>query len=105
MPFLPFAVLGGITGFGAFTLGRSAQERRDTEASASQALTKPAISSEEPIGRSLSIDHIRLEFWGYALLGLINSEAGQRLTDQNQGPAQTTRRRYGLCNAIRTYSG
>ena len=46
--------------------------------------TKPAAVTEEPIARSLSIDFIRLEL-GYALLGLINSEAGQRLTDQIKG--------------------
>ena len=84
MPFLPFAVLGGITGFGAFALGKSAQERRDLADSENKALAKPAVAAEEPIGRSLSIDHIRLEL-GYALLGLINSEAGQRLTDQIKG--------------------
>ena len=40
--------------------------------------------AEEPIAKTLSIDLIRLEL-GYALLALINSEAGQRLTDQIKG--------------------
>ncbi len=36
---------------------------------------------EEPINAALQIDQLRLEL-GYGLLGLINSEKGQRLTDQ-----------------------
>jgi len=83
MPFLPFASLGGIAGFVAFTLMKQAKQTAaalDGETDK----TKPATVAEEPIARSLSIDLIRLEL-GYALLGLINSEAGQRLTDQIKG--------------------
>jgi len=83
MPFLPFAVLGGISGYGAYAMGRLAQERKDSKTAADTA-AKPAAIAEEPIARSLSIDLIRLEL-GYALLNLINSEAGQRLTDQIKG--------------------
>jgi flagellar biosynthesis protein FlhA len=83
MPFVPFAALGGISGYAAYALGRIHQERRSSK-EASETAAKPAAVSEEPISRSLSIDLIRLEL-GYALLNLINSEAGQRLTDQIKG--------------------
>jgi len=84
MPFLPFAVLGCITGFGAFTMARLQRERLDASSAAATAAANPPPLAEEPISRTLSIDLIRLEL-GYALLGLINSEAGQRLTDQIKG--------------------
>jgi len=86
MPFLPFATLGGLAGFVAFVASKNATERLAVEAKteAEAGGGKPAASAEEPISRSLSIDMVRLEL-GYALLGLINSEAGQRLTDQIKG--------------------
>ncbi|MDP9128227.1 MAG: flagellar biosynthesis protein FlhA, partial [Pseudomonadota bacterium] len=84
MPFIPFAALGGLAGFAAFTMTRKNQERLAIESGVALDKTKPAAVPEEPIARSLSIDLIRLEL-GYALLGLINSEAGQRLTDQIKG--------------------
>ncbi|HEU0117977.1 MAG TPA: flagellar biosynthesis protein FlhA [Alphaproteobacteria bacterium] len=83
MPFIPFAALGGISGFAAFAITKQVTERAAEEAGTSDK-AKPAAVAEEPIARSLSIDFIRLEL-GYALLGLINSEAGQRLTDQIKG--------------------
>ncbi len=84
MPFVPFAALGGIAGFGAYSVMQSQRGRAEAKVAAETALTKPAPAAEEPIGRALYIDLIRLEL-GYALLGLINSEAGQRLTDQIKG--------------------
>jgi flagellar biosynthesis protein FlhA len=85
MPFIPFAALGGISGFASFTLARQMKERKALEAGeAGKEKNKPATVAEEPIARSLSIDFIRLEL-GYALLSLINSEAGQKLTDQIKG--------------------
>jgi flagellar biosynthesis protein FlhA len=84
MPFLPFAALGGVAGFAAYTVSRKARELEAAEAEASGDKTKAAAVAEEPIARALSIDLIRLEL-GYALLSLINSEAGQRLTDQIKG--------------------
>jgi flagellar biosynthesis protein FlhA len=83
MPFLPFAALGGIAGYAAFSLAKLQKDRASGKTAAEEA-KKPATVSEEPIGRSLSIDMIRLEL-GYALLSLINSEVGQRLTDQIKG--------------------
>lgn len=84
MPFIPFAALGGLSGFMAYILTKNATERRAEALAADPDKTKPATVAEEPISRSLSIDSIRLEL-GYALLSLINSEAGQRLTDQIKG--------------------
>jgi flagellar biosynthesis protein FlhA len=84
MPFLPFALLGSLTGFVAYMSSKQATEREAALTEADTTKTKAATSVEEPISRALSIDMIRLEL-GYALLGLINSEAGQRLTDQIKG--------------------
>lgn len=84
MPFLPFAVLGGLTGYIAYTTSKLQQQRTELAKQTEADKTKPAVAAEEPIARSLSIDTVRLEL-GYALLTLINSEAGQRLTDQIKG--------------------
>jgi len=84
MPFLPFAVLGSVAGFGAYSVNRAHRTREELKAEEEKAVAKPAPVAEDPISKTLSIDHIRLEL-GYALLGLINSEAGQRLTDQIKG--------------------
>ncbi|MER2519587.1 MAG: flagellar biosynthesis protein FlhA [Bdellovibrionales bacterium] len=82
MPFLPFAALGGVAGFAAYSIAKQVSERALAASEAAQA--KPAMVVEEPIGRTLSIDLIRLEL-GYALLALINNDAGHRLTDQIKG--------------------
>ena len=82
MPFIPFAALGGLSGFACYNIVQQAKGRKATEESSTA--KKPAAVAEEPIAKSLSIDMIRLEL-GYALLSLINSEAGQRLTDQIKG--------------------
>jgi len=83
MPFLPFALLGGVAGFGAFSVSRAQKTAAEQTAAVSSAQALAPVA-EESIGKTLSIDMIRLEL-GYALLGLINSEAGQRLTDQIKG--------------------
>ena len=84
MPFFPFACLSGIAGYVAYTISRIQKENGEGETAEADGKAKPATVAEEPIGRSLSIDTVRLEL-GYALLGLINSEVGQRLTDQIKG--------------------
>ena len=84
MPFLPFAILSGIAGFGAYSITQLHKTRAAESAAAEIAAAKPPPVAEDPIGRTLSIDMVRLEL-GYALLPLINSEAGQRLTDQIKG--------------------
>lgn len=84
MPFLPFAILSGISGFGCYYTMEGNKAKEQAKAAAAIAAAKPPPVAEDPIGRSLSIDMIRLEL-GYALLALINSEAGQKLTDQIKG--------------------
>lgn len=84
MPFIPFAALGGLTGFIAYSSSKTAQEKLAAALQTDAEKAKPAVPAEEPISRALSIDTVRLEL-GYALLGLINSEIGQRLTDQIKG--------------------
>ncbi len=84
MPFLPFIILSGIAGFGAYSAGQRNLNKAALQAAADVAAAAPVPVAEDPIGRSLSIDMIRLEL-GYALLALINSEAGQKLTDQIKG--------------------
>jgi len=84
MPFLPFAILSGIAGFAAFTTGKLHKGRAEVIAAEQLAASAPPPVAEDPIGRALSLDMVRLEL-GYALLPLINSEAGQRLTDQIKG--------------------
>ena len=84
MPFIPFASLAGLSGFMAYLLSKNAAERKTELAAVEAAKAKPATVAEDPISKSLAIDAIRLEL-GYALLNLINSEAGQKLTDQIKG--------------------
>jgi flagellar biosynthesis protein FlhA len=84
MPFLPFAALGGIAGYAAYAMSKVQRERVTAKTAIEEAKNKPPALAEESIGRTLSIDMIRLEL-GYALLSLINSEVGQRLTDQIKG--------------------
>ncbi len=84
MPFLPFATLGGIAGYGAYVVGQRRQEEEAHRQALEAAANQPAPTAEDPIGRALSIDMIRLEL-GYGLLSLINNESGQRLTDQIKG--------------------
>jgi flagellar biosynthesis protein FlhA len=78
IPAIPFLVLSGISGGLAYMIS----QRRVLKAEAEIAeAALPAPSSEEPITTALHIDTLRLEL-GYALLPLINSEKGLRLTDQ-----------------------
>jgi flagellar biosynthesis protein FlhA len=83
IPKLPFWILGGIVGFFAW---RMPQVQRELAAKreADRASTAPPPVVEEPISRSLVIDTIRVEL-GYGLLSLVNTEAGQRLTEQIKG--------------------
>ncbi len=80
MPFIPFAALCAFSGFACFAVTKQAKETL-AEAAATEAKGKQAPVAEEPIAKALSLDIVRLEL-GYALLSLINSESGQRLTEQ-----------------------
>jgi len=78
IPMLPFLAISLATGAGAYLI---ATNRSKVEAEEAAAASMPAPVAEEPISTALHIDNLRLEL-GYGLLPLINSEKGQRLTDQ-----------------------
>jgi flagellar biosynthesis protein FlhA len=82
MPMVPFLLLAGMTGAAAYFTDKQQREAalRSAVERDQQAQAAPPVS-EEPIANALRIDHVRLEL-GYALLGMINSSKGQRLTDQ-----------------------
>ena len=80
IPMLPFLLLAGLTGSGAYVLAQRREADRRETALIEQAQTE-AVPAEEPIASVLAIDELRLEL-GYGLLPLINDTRGQRLTDQ-----------------------
>jgi flagellar biosynthesis protein FlhA len=80
VPMLPFLALATAAGTAAWRISQR-KEKKDAEAEAeTKAAAAPPVL-EEPITAALHIDQLRLEL-GYGLLGLINSDKGQRLTDQ-----------------------
>lgn len=81
LPFLPFALLGGVLGYMTFTLDRTSRMAREDKLIMQKNETSAEPPKEEPITAALAIDMIRLEL-GYGLLQLINEESGYRLTDQ-----------------------
>ncbi len=81
IPMAPFLVLAGATGAGAWAITKSRRTAEDQSEAAIAAEAAAAPVAEEPISTALQIDQIRLEL-GYGLLTMINSEKGQRLTDQ-----------------------
>ena len=78
LPALPFLVLGGLAGFGAWTRHRNPPRM---EGEVPEAPAQPA--AEAPISDSLRIDMVRVEL-GYGLLVLAGGEA-PRLTEQIKG--------------------
>jgi len=81
IPMVPFLTLAGLTGAAAWMLTRRRAQAESAAATAEAEQAAKAPVLEEPISTALQIDNIRLEL-GYGLLPLINSERGQRLTDQ-----------------------
>ncbi|MGM0422593.1 MAG: FHIPEP family type III secretion protein, partial [Pseudomonadota bacterium] len=82
IPALPFLIMGGLSGFGAYTVmnrTRIAEQKVITEEETEAA--KPAPAPEEPISKSLALDTIRVEL-GYALLPLVNNDGEAKLTEQ-----------------------
>jgi flagellar biosynthesis protein FlhA len=81
IPMLPFMLLAILTGGLAWFISQS-QFQQEEEAVVAEAEAEAALPvAEEPISTSLQLDYVRLEL-GYGLLPLINTETGQRLTDQ-----------------------
>ncbi len=82
LPFVPFALLAGATGWAARELGKRAEARTIARHAEEAAASAPPSITEEPIAETLAIDPVRVEI-GYALLPLVNeSGAEQRLDDQ-----------------------
>jgi flagellar biosynthesis protein FlhA len=87
IPPLPFLFLGVCSGALAWLSFKKVETEKQIErqlaieADPQQQLAKP---EEESIAQTLAIDNIRLEL-GYGLLSLVNSETGNRLTDQIKG--------------------
>jgi len=81
LPFIPFALLGGILAYTAYSVSNRKEQDIVDVASAKVAATESAKPTEEPISAALAIDQLRLEL-GYGLLTMINDDSGFRLTDQ-----------------------
>jgi flagellar biosynthesis protein FlhA len=80
IPAVPFLLLAGIAGALAWSSAKTNAAAEEAEA-AKRAAATPATVTEDPVSKALQIDNLRLEL-GYGLLPMINSEGGQRLTDQ-----------------------
>ncbi len=96
IPFIPFAILAGLTGSAAYYLPRiQAREKAEVVAQKVAKDHKPA-PAEAPIAATLAIDMIRLEL-GYGLLALATQgESGNRLTDQIKGLRRQLAQEYGF---------
>ena len=79
VPFIPFAILGGATGYGAWSLSRKRRVAAVEAVKEQEEIEAQPV--EEPISTALAIDELRLEL-GYGLLSLINEQKGYRITDQ-----------------------
>jgi flagellar biosynthesis protein FlhA len=84
IPPLPFLFLGACSGGLAYWVYKNAneEEAKAVEVAAQEQIASPPV--EEPISQTLAMDIIRLEL-GYGLLALVNSETGNKLTDQIKG--------------------
>jgi flagellar biosynthesis protein FlhA len=85
IPALPFLAMGGLAGFGAYTVmskTKLAEQKVITEEETAAA--QPAPAPEEPISKSLALDTIRVEL-GYGLLPLVNNDGEAKLTEQIKG--------------------
>ena len=80
IPAVPFLLLAGIAGALAWSSAKTNAAAEEAEA-VKRAAATPATVAEDPVSKALQIDNLRLEL-GYGLLPMINSEGGERLTDQ-----------------------
>lgn len=81
IPMSPFLLLAGISGFFAWKSSARIDKAAAQKIIAKVAAETPAAPTEEPITSALKMDDLRLEL-GYGLLPLINSDEGDRLTEQ-----------------------
>ena len=81
IPLIPFLLLAAVSGGLAVKSTQRVDAEAATKAEAEREAQAEAPVAEAPITAALQIDTIRLEL-GYGLLPLINSQGGQRITDQ-----------------------
>ncbi len=86
IPFIPFAVLGSMSGTAAWFLKKQASEKK-----AAGEIVDPKVdaeaqakAAEDAVNSALMMDGIRVEL-GYGLLPLVNGQAGTTLTQQIKG--------------------
>ncbi|MBI1300155.1 MAG: flagellar biosynthesis protein FlhA [Alphaproteobacteria bacterium] len=84
IPFIPFAILSGMTGTFAYLAYQKNQEQVAKAEEEAGDRKKPPPVAEEPISKALAMDVIRLEL-GYGLLPLVQGDGGNKLTDQIKG--------------------
>jgi len=84
IPMFPFFLLAGVTGFLGHSLSKDRQKANARKAKDEEDKKKSAPVKEEPIGKSLAIDNIRVEL-GYGLLSMVNDPENGKLTDQIKG--------------------
>lgn len=89
MPLIPFLLLAGGTGFGAWV-----QRRRGPAGAPAEAAPAPATPAEPPVAEALRMDLLRLEL-GYGLLALASGEA-PRLTEQIRGLRRSVAQEMGF---------
>jgi flagellar biosynthesis protein FlhA len=104
IPFGPFALLAGLTGYISYTLHKNNALRKKAEAAAGGVPGMPGAMPgtpgamapvEEKISETLQIDGLRLEL-GYGLLPLINYQKGHRLTEQIKALRKQVARELGF---------
>ena len=83
IPLIPFWILAGAAGYGAWILYRKGQQQTvDAEVVDGVEVDPSAEPAEQPISEILAIDDLRLEI-GYGLLKLVEGDTnGPKLTDQ-----------------------
>ena len=82
MPMLPFLALGGASGYAAWRITKTAREAPPVDSDGAPIdVAAASAAKEETVADLLKLDDLKLEM-GYALLALVNGEAGDRLTDQ-----------------------
>ena len=82
LPFVPFAAFAAGCGFLAWTSQRSLARGAAARAEEAASRESAALTEEEPIGRTLALDAVRIEL-GYGLLPIINDGSSEpRLDDQ-----------------------
>lgn len=83
-PFIPFTSLAVIAGALSYLSARGITRRSEEAKQEAEGKEAKTPVEEESISHALHIDHIRLEL-GYGLLPMINSQGGERLTEQIKG--------------------